>query len=336
METQRKKVLFVDDEPKILSSIKRVMDSENFDSLFAASGADALSLFVEHDIAVLVTDMRMPGMDGLNLLKTVREISPQTVRIVLSGYAQLSQVLATVNKGDIFQFLSKPWETAELLLVISQAIERYELECNRSSVVDGLIREKEALQQQLELLREDNLKCSASILHLHKWMFSLLKTGLEKPIDTDLGLMEAIQNNFISSLPFKLERISMAQTITDIGKACDGRLEMSGYASVDSMYEGYPAFLIFACKTLVGLIAFEACSAPTCQAHEEAPQGGCRTVVIKLDYRSIALSEHTEKSLALACSLLCEMGRAYDVSVKSGLPGEKTIVVKISWKAACQ
>ena len=105
MADKKGTVLFVDDEPHILNAIRRAITDEAFDGLFAESGAAALKIFEEQEVGVIVTDMRMPVMDGLALLKIVREKYPHTVRIVLSGYTQLSQILGTINHGEIFQFI---------------------------------------------------------------------------------------------------------------------------------------------------------------------------------------------------------------------------------------
>ncbi len=118
------RVLFVDDEPQILNALKRGLLDEPYESLFATSGEMALKLLAENEIAVLVTDMRMPGMNGLELLKRVREPYPDLVKIVLSGYTQLPQVLATVNQGDIFKFITKPWDLdGDFRQVILEAVD---------------------------------------------------------------------------------------------------------------------------------------------------------------------------------------------------------------------
>jgi len=118
------RVLFVDDEPQILNALKRGLMDEPFESLFATSGEMALKMLAENEIGVLVTDMRMPGMNGLELLKRVKEPYPDLVKIVLSGYTQLPQVLATVNQGDIFKFITKPWDLdGEFRQVILEAVD---------------------------------------------------------------------------------------------------------------------------------------------------------------------------------------------------------------------
>lgn len=116
-------VLFVDDEVNILRSIERSVIYEDFNSYFANSGKEALEMMESKKIDVIITDMRMPEMNGLELLKIINEKWPTTVKIVLSGYAQLTQVIATVNQVDIFKFLTKPWSFEELSTAIHKALD---------------------------------------------------------------------------------------------------------------------------------------------------------------------------------------------------------------------
>lgn len=122
-------VLIVDDEIEILKSLNRGLHLEPYRKLFASSGAQALEFFAQEDsISVVITDMRMPGMTGLELLKHINEVSPRTVKIVLTGYTQLPQILATVNNVDIFKFMTKPWDLdAELKVYIKEAIAYFEV-----------------------------------------------------------------------------------------------------------------------------------------------------------------------------------------------------------------
>ncbi|SFI32448.1 Response regulator receiver domain-containing protein [Tindallia magadiensis] len=125
---ERETILFVDDEVNVLSSLKRGMLDEPYRCYFASSGKEALKILEENTISVIVTDMRMPEMNGLQLLEEVSRISPDTVKIVLSGYTQLQQILATINKVDIFKFITKPWKMEEeFKAIINQAVEYYRL-----------------------------------------------------------------------------------------------------------------------------------------------------------------------------------------------------------------
>ena len=127
MET--KSVLFVDDEERILRSIKRIVFNKPFKSLFAAGGPQAIELLEKHPnpVQVVVTDMRMPEMSGLELLKVIKVQYPQMVRIVLSGYTHITTLLTAINQGEIFRYIMKPWETEqELLNAINEGFEQYD------------------------------------------------------------------------------------------------------------------------------------------------------------------------------------------------------------------
>ena len=122
------KVLFVDDEVNILNSINRSIIDEDIEALFATNGEKALQYFEEHTIGVIISDMKMPNMSGLELLKRVKAISPSTVRIVLSGYTQLPQILATVNSVGVFRYITKPWDDEEQFLpALRDAVNYYNI-----------------------------------------------------------------------------------------------------------------------------------------------------------------------------------------------------------------
>lgn len=126
METE-KTVLFVDDEDKILRSIKRIMFDQKYNCLYAAAGAEALEILKANEVQVLVTDMRMPEMSGLELLRIVKTEYPQIVRIVLSGYTQINTLLAAINQGEILRYIKKPFEEEqELLIALQDGFEYYE------------------------------------------------------------------------------------------------------------------------------------------------------------------------------------------------------------------
>ncbi|KAF0196171.1 MAG: response regulator receiver [Bacillota bacterium] len=120
-------VLFVDDEANILNALKRMFRHEPYRCEYASSGLDALAIMQKHDVGVVVADMRMPGMDGLKLLREIKERHPHTVRMVLSGYTQVPQILAVVNQVEIFKFIPKPWETeGDLLSGVREGIAAYQ------------------------------------------------------------------------------------------------------------------------------------------------------------------------------------------------------------------
>ncbi len=144
------KVLIVDDEVEILKALNRGLRTEPYEKLFLDSAQNAIELFATEEIAVIVTDMRMPGMNGLELLEFINKVSPETVKIVLTGYTQLTQILVTVNKIDIFKFLTKPWDLeAELKVYIREAIEIYHERKNKDSKGKSLELKNELYQKLL-------------------------------------------------------------------------------------------------------------------------------------------------------------------------------------------
>ena len=121
------KILFVDDDPNILSAYTRNL-RKRFPMTTAAGGEEALQLVqTKGPFAVVVSDMRMPGMDGVELLAHVRHFNPDTVRIMLTGNADMGTAIDAVNQGNIFRFLTKPCEVEDLALVLDAGIKQYQL-----------------------------------------------------------------------------------------------------------------------------------------------------------------------------------------------------------------
>jgi DNA-binding NtrC family response regulator len=113
-------VLFVDDERRVLSSM-RAMFRRDYNVLLATSGEEALDLVRSHPIDVVVSDQRMPGMTGVDVLKAVKDMAPRTMRILLTGYADLKAIEASINDAEVFRYLMKPCPSAELKEAVALA-----------------------------------------------------------------------------------------------------------------------------------------------------------------------------------------------------------------------
>ena len=118
-------LLLVDDESNVLSAIRRVLRHENYRILTASSGQEALALLAQHPVGVILTDQRMPGMSGTELLSRARQMHPKAIRMVLSGYTALDSLAEAINRGEISRFLTKPWQDEELLEAVRDAFRRY-------------------------------------------------------------------------------------------------------------------------------------------------------------------------------------------------------------------
>ena len=119
------RVLFVDDEENILRSIKRLLLEESYEILTANSGEEALKLLKDQqNIGLLVSDQRMPGMQGVDFLKQASEISPDALRILLTGFADVNAAIDAINKGGAYRYISKPWKDDELIQIVREAVHR--------------------------------------------------------------------------------------------------------------------------------------------------------------------------------------------------------------------
>lgn len=118
-------LLLVDDEPGILAALKRLLRLDGYRVLTASGGQEALDLLALNRVQVIVTDQRMPGMSGSEFLAVAKELYPDTIRLILSGYTDLQTLTDSINRGAIYKFLTKPWNDEALREQIHEAFRRY-------------------------------------------------------------------------------------------------------------------------------------------------------------------------------------------------------------------
>lgn len=120
-------LLFVDDESSILSALRRLFRPHGYRILVAESGRAGLEVLANEPVDLVISDMRMPEMDGAQFLKEVCSRWPNVTRILLTGYADMTSTVAAINEGGIYRYISKPWDDNEILLVVREALERQRL-----------------------------------------------------------------------------------------------------------------------------------------------------------------------------------------------------------------
>jgi len=125
--TERFALLFVDDEESVLHALRRIFLEENYEILTARAAEDALRILEEGKVHLVVTDHRMPGMTGAQFLREVKKRWPETIRIMLTGYADVQSILGAVNEGAVYKFITKPWNDEDLRLTVSLALQQYVL-----------------------------------------------------------------------------------------------------------------------------------------------------------------------------------------------------------------
>ncbi len=133
----RHKILLVDDEEANVRLLKRVL-SDEYDTIEALSGQEGLNLLKEHDISLIITDQRMPGMTGVQLLKESLTVRPEAIRILLTGYTDVQALIDAINSGHVYKYVPKPWDRDELKVTVRRAIETYELKQRNTQLVHDL------------------------------------------------------------------------------------------------------------------------------------------------------------------------------------------------------
>jgi len=150
------RVLFIDDDERILAGFRRNLHGA-FEVETAVGPEVGLAMVKDNPpYAVVVSDLRMPGMDGITVLSKVRECKPDTVRVMLTGFADLTAAIAAVNEGNIFRFLTKPCETSALQAALDAAVEQYRLVMAERELLEGTLRGSlKMLSEVLSLLRPE-------------------------------------------------------------------------------------------------------------------------------------------------------------------------------------
>jgi two-component system response regulator HupR/HoxA len=137
---KKRTILFVDDDSIVLRSIARGLLDEPYNIFLAESGEEALKILSQQEVHVLVTDIRMPEMDGTELLKIVTKEYPHIVKMVLSGYTDTTDLTKAIHQEGVFEFIPKPWnlqEGEEFRMIIRNAIDHYNLQNEHAGTVQN-------------------------------------------------------------------------------------------------------------------------------------------------------------------------------------------------------
>lgn len=160
----RYRLLLVDDEPGVLNALRRVFRQESYEVVTAASGPEALGLLREEPFHVVISDFMMPVMNGGELLRQVRQLRPETIRIMLTGHADVNAVMGAMKLGAVYKFILKPWNDDDLRVTVALALEQYELvEKNRRLKRENAAKSKEL--QDLARFSASNRSQIAIMLH---------------------------------------------------------------------------------------------------------------------------------------------------------------------------
>jgi response regulator RpfG family c-di-GMP phosphodiesterase len=187
------RILFVDDEENVLRSLKRLFMSEDYTVLTALSGPDGLAVLKEVEVPVIVSDQRMPIMTGAEFLEKSRELSPDSVRIILTGYADVEAAIGAINRGGAYRYVSKPWNDNELLLVIKDAFDKYRLVKENKYLTELTIQQNDELKKwstELEFyVQQHTIELTNQNKELKK-LNAKLKNNVSEVLGSLSGLIE--------------------------------------------------------------------------------------------------------------------------------------------------
>jgi len=159
-------LLLVDDEVNVLKSLMRLLHAHNYRLLMAASGTEALTLMAREPVDLVISDMRMPHMDGAELLAKIRQQWPETMRLLLTGHADMTQTVAAINQGEIYRYIAKPWHDDELLLIVAQALEQQKLKRENARLQQLTAEQNAALREANTTLEQKVAQRTAELSQL--------------------------------------------------------------------------------------------------------------------------------------------------------------------------
>ena len=231
-------ILFVDDEILILKSLERLFEDEGYLLFKATGGEEALEFLTKQKVTLIVSDYRMPQMDGVTFLEKASAICPDALRIMLTGYADMEAIIKSINYGQVFRFISKPWDEEELKALIRNCIQHYNiLEENKylneisKTQNDELKNLNQQLQQSLDErakeIQEKNKRLELFYKALEQSFFETIKLIMKLIEMTNKKLAEHSKRvalyaeNIAKSMGFtpnEIRNIQIAALLHDFGK----------------------------------------------------------------------------------------------------------------------
>jgi len=201
-------LLFVDDEENVLKSLRRIFIEENYRILTAGNGTEALAILEREQINLVVSDYMMPGMNGVDLLRGVKQRWPETIRIMLTGHADVQAIMGAVSDGAVYKFITKPWNDEDVRLTVSLALQQYALMQENRTL-------KEITRQQQDKIK--NLAAFSS--KDHKALGNtLVKLGVIRQEDLRKVQREMADGEFLTETMVRLGITTEAKIIKALQK----------------------------------------------------------------------------------------------------------------------
>lgn len=212
-------VLTVDDEASVLSALRRVFRAQGIRTLQATSAAAGMALLQTHRVDLVISDMRMPEMDGARFLELVKHHDERIVRVLLTGYADMASTIAAINQGAIHRYIAKPWDDHELVLVVREALTRRRLEQKNAELTELTQRQNEQLQHANQTLESRVMARTAELEQIN----GMLDAAYE---DLDNTFVLAV-NVFSSLMELRGSHPGHARRVADLSRETAKRLGLT-------------------------------------------------------------------------------------------------------------
>ena len=170
-------ILCVDDEPNILSALRRLFRGQGYRVLTAESAKAGLELLDREPVDLVISDMRMPEMNGADFLEIVRARWPATLRLLLTGYADVQSILGAINRGEIYRYITKPWDDGDIVLVVRHALERVALEKDKARLEELTLAQNESLRELNATLEQKVEQRSGEVMAANERLKNNFLTG---------------------------------------------------------------------------------------------------------------------------------------------------------------
>jgi putative nucleotidyltransferase with HDIG domain len=203
----RMTVLFVDDEANILSSLKRLFHPCGYRILTAEGGRQALEIMALEPVDLVISDMRMPEMNGAQFLAQVYERWPETVRILLTGHSEIKDTIDAINQGHIYRYIAKPWEDNDIVLSVKQALHQKQLELANQRL-EALTRKQNEELKDLNVNLEEKVKSRTEEVRQTMGFLEVAHTSLKKSFITSIRIFSSLIDMRHTSLAGHSHRVA--------------------------------------------------------------------------------------------------------------------------------
>lgn len=221
-------VLVLDDEENILNALKRLFLNEPFGVLTTTNADEAMGILAkEKTIKLVISDQRMPHISGVDFLKKVKENYPDIIRILFTGYADISAIEEAINIGEVFRFINKPWNTNELKGAVQSAIQHFDLVSENKRFFESTKaknEELELLNRKLKAMYEMQKEFSSTVSHELRTPLASIKTAIDIVMSGTPGKVNDGQKNFLEKAKNNVDRLNrLINDILDLTKLESGK-----------------------------------------------------------------------------------------------------------------